>query len=43
MPRREVFTSARRSGSAGATIAACRDVLARAVEPLNLSGGAYPG
>jgi DNA-binding transcriptional LysR family regulator len=42
MPRREVFTSARRSGSASATIAACRDVLARAVESLNLDGGAYP-
>lgn len=33
-PRREVFTSARRSGSAGAAISACREVLARAVEPL---------
>jgi DNA-binding transcriptional LysR family regulator len=33
-PRREVFTSARRAGSADATIAACRDVLARAVELL---------
>ncbi|MDQ1574472.1 MAG: hypothetical protein QOH44_2031, partial [Actinomycetota bacterium] len=43
MPRREVFTSARRSGSASATIAACRGVLARAVESLNLDGGAYPG
>jgi hypothetical protein len=29
-----VFTSARRAGSADATIAACRDVLARAVELL---------
>jgi DNA-binding transcriptional LysR family regulator len=35
-PRREVFTSARRAGSADATIAACRDVLARAVELLGL-------
>jgi DNA-binding transcriptional LysR family regulator len=33
-PRREVFTSARRSGSAGATISACREVLARSVEEL---------
>jgi DNA-binding transcriptional LysR family regulator len=33
-PRREVFTSARRSGSTGAAISACREVLARAVEPL---------
>jgi DNA-binding transcriptional LysR family regulator len=33
-PRREVFTSARRSGSASATISACRDVLARSVEEL---------
>lgn len=33
-PRREVFTSARRSGSTSAAISACRDVLARAVEPL---------
>jgi DNA-binding transcriptional LysR family regulator len=33
-PRREVFTSARRSGSASATISACREVLARAVEEL---------
>jgi DNA-binding transcriptional LysR family regulator len=33
-PRREVFTSARRSGSGGAAISACREVLTRAVEPL---------
>jgi DNA-binding transcriptional LysR family regulator len=33
-PRREVFTSARKSGSGGAAISACREVLARAVEPL---------
>jgi DNA-binding transcriptional LysR family regulator len=33
-PRREVFTSARRSGSGSAAISACREVLARAVEPL---------
>jgi DNA-binding transcriptional LysR family regulator len=33
-PRREVFTSARRSGSTSAAISACRAVLARAVEPL---------
>jgi DNA-binding transcriptional LysR family regulator len=33
-PRREVFTSARRSGSGAATISACREILARAVEPL---------
>jgi DNA-binding transcriptional LysR family regulator len=36
MPRREVFTSARRSGSTSTAIAACRDVLARAVESLGL-------
>jgi DNA-binding transcriptional LysR family regulator len=35
-PRREVFTSARKSGSTSTTIAACRDVLARAVELLGL-------
>ena len=33
-PRREVFTSARRSGSASIVIGACRDVLSRAVESL---------
>jgi len=31
-PRRDVFTSARRSGSGNAAIAACREVLSRAVE-----------
>jgi DNA-binding transcriptional LysR family regulator len=36
MPRREVFTSARQSGSASASIAACRDVLAEAVGMLGL-------
>jgi hypothetical protein len=35
-PRREVFTSARRAG-ADATIAACRAVLAEAVEQLGLA------
>jgi DNA-binding transcriptional LysR family regulator len=33
-PRRDVFTSARRSGSATPSIAACREVLARAVDEL---------
>jgi DNA-binding transcriptional LysR family regulator len=33
-PRREVFTSARRSGSASIVIGACRDVLTRSVESL---------
>jgi DNA-binding transcriptional LysR family regulator len=33
-PRREVFTSARRSGAASAAISACRAVLARSVEQL---------
>jgi len=35
-PRREVFTSARRAGGADATLAACRRVLAEAVEQLGL-------
>ena len=39
-PRREVFTSARRSGSASVAIGACREVLARAVESLWLDRGA---
>jgi DNA-binding transcriptional LysR family regulator len=38
-PRRQVFTSARRSGSTGAAITAAREVLARAVEPLWLDRG----
>ena len=38
-PRRDVFTSARRSGSASATISACRDVLSRAVDELWLDRG----
>jgi DNA-binding transcriptional LysR family regulator len=38
-PRREVFTSARRSGSEGAAISACREVLGRAVESLWLELG----
>ncbi len=36
-PRREVFTSARLASGADATIAACRGVLARAVELLGLA------
>jgi hypothetical protein len=36
-PRREVFTSARLAGGADATIAACRRVLAEAVEQLGLA------
>jgi DNA-binding transcriptional LysR family regulator len=36
-PRREVFTSARLAGGADATIAACRSVLAEAVEHLGLA------
>ncbi len=36
-PRREVFTSARFASGADATIAACRRVLARAVELLGLA------
>jgi DNA-binding transcriptional LysR family regulator len=36
MPRRTVFTSARRSSSSSVAIAACRDILSRAVEQLGL-------
>jgi DNA-binding transcriptional LysR family regulator len=38
-PRREVFTSARRSGSGSASIAACREVLGRAARRMWLDRG----
>ncbi len=38
-PRREVFTSARRSSSTSAAISACREILERAVETLWLDRG----
>jgi DNA-binding transcriptional LysR family regulator len=41
-PRRTVFTSARRSSSTSTAIAACRDILSRAVEALRLDGDSYP-
>jgi DNA-binding transcriptional LysR family regulator len=42
MPRREVFTSARSSSRESVAIAACRDILSRAVALLELDGDAYP-
>jgi DNA-binding transcriptional LysR family regulator len=42
LPRREVFTSARRSSSTSMALAAGREVLARAVELLGLEGGTRP-